>query len=82
MPTPLAPPSPAAIGAANDLRYDFIVENCEIAASFARSAAEAAWRGDKQTLGTHLRQLRIVVLAVLQTHNEITHVDAENSRAA
>jgi hypothetical protein len=80
-PKPLAPPSPAAIGMANDLCYDFIVQNCELAASYARSAGEAAWRGDRQTLGTHLRQLRLVVIALLQSYNEIADV-AENGRAA
>ncbi len=44
-----APPSPTVRGAIDDLRLEAIVEFCELAASYSRSAAEAAWRGDRQT---------------------------------
>jgi hypothetical protein len=81
-PTPLAPPSAAAIGAANDLCCEFLVEHCELAESYARSAGEAAWRGDRQTIGTHLRQLRLVVIALLQTFKEIADVAAQKKSAA
>ncbi len=81
-PTPSAPPSPAAIGAANDLCYHSIVEHCELAASYAWSAREAAWRGDRHTLGAHLRQVRLVVIALLQTYNSIADAAAEKQGAA
>ena len=81
-PAPLGPPSAAAIGVANDLYYDFILENCELAASYSRSAAEAAWRGDRQTLGMHLRQLRLVVIALLKAEKEIADVVGVGGRAA
>jgi hypothetical protein len=81
-PTPLAPPSPAAVGAANNLCFEFIVEHCELAESYVPSAREAAWRGDRQTLGTHLTQLRLVIIAVLQTYREIADVAGVSERPA
>jgi hypothetical protein len=56
---------------ADDLRLEMIVETSELAASYARSAAEAAWRGDRLTLGVHLRQLRLATIACLKTFNEL-----------
>jgi hypothetical protein len=37
--------SVAAVSAANDLAFEAIVENAELAASYAVSVREAAWRG-------------------------------------
>jgi hypothetical protein len=49
--------------AARDLAFDAIMERCELAGSYARSASEAAWRGDQITIGVHLRQLPLCVIA-------------------
>jgi hypothetical protein len=49
--------SPAAISVARDLAFEALVEHCSLAESYARSASEAAWRGDLITLGVHIRQL-------------------------
>lgn len=66
---------------ADDLRLEMISETSDLAASYARSAAEAAWRGDRLTLGVHLRQLRLVTIACLQTFNELG-AEGEEARAA
>jgi hypothetical protein len=47
---PNGPANPCA-SAVNDLQLDLIGETVELAGSYARSAAEAAWRDDKVTLG-------------------------------
>jgi hypothetical protein len=52
-----AVPSDRTARAGNNLRYEFIVESCSLGESYARSASEAAWRGDYRTLDVHLRQL-------------------------
>jgi hypothetical protein len=51
----------------DSLRYDLIAEAMDLAASYARSAAEAAWRADQLTLEVHLKQLRLSVLAGIET---------------
>jgi hypothetical protein len=60
-------PSPAAISAARDLAFEAIVEHCSLAESYARSASEAAWRGDLTTLDVHIRQLRLCVITAIKT---------------
>jgi hypothetical protein len=53
------------------MRREALVELCDLAASYARSGAEAAWRGDDRTTGVHLKQLRLVVIEALQTFNDV-----------
>jgi len=55
-------PSEAAILATNDLCFEAINEICNLAASYARSAAESAYRGDHSTLRAHLLQLGLTVV--------------------
>ena len=66
-----ARPSPKAVAAARDLVFAAIVEHSALAESYARSASEAAWRGDEVTLGVHLRQLRLCVIASIQTFKSL-----------
>ncbi len=56
-----------AANTVSDLQFDLIVETVDLAASYARSASEAAWRGDRLTVGVHLRQLRLCVITAIQT---------------
>jgi hypothetical protein len=63
--------SEAAICAANDLAYEALVETCELAGSYARSAAEAAWRGDALTLRVHLTQLRLATIEALRAFKDL-----------
>jgi hypothetical protein len=60
-----------AIKAVDHLRLEFIEEACDSLASYARSAAEAAWRGDRRTLGVHLTQIRRTAIESLKTYNEL-----------
>lgn len=77
------PPSDAAVRAANDMCFEYLVETCDLAASYARSASEAAFRGDHNTVRVHLEQLRLTTIAALKTFNEITPVPpAEKAEAA
>jgi hypothetical protein len=65
---PLNGPTDRCASAVNDLGFDLIVETADRAASYAHSASEAAWRGDRLTLGVHMRQLRLCVIAAIQRH--------------
>jgi hypothetical protein len=69
-PSEVPSPSREAVLAARNLAFDAIIEHCSLAESFALSAGEAAWRGDELTVRTHLRQLRLCVIASLQTFND------------
>jgi hypothetical protein len=72
-------PSEAAVRAANDICYESIVEACELTASYASSAREAAWRGDYHILEAHLRQLRLTVIFSLNAFRAIATVGDETS---
>jgi hypothetical protein len=71
-----------AVRAANDLCYEFISGTCDLAASYARSAGEASFRGDHRTLGIHLAQLRLTVIEALKSYKEITPAGVEKAEAA
>ncbi len=63
------PSNQARVAAAcDDLALDAIMEACDLAASYARSAAEAAWRGDRRLLAGHLSQLRSCTVTALDAH--------------
>jgi hypothetical protein len=56
----LPAPSKEAVVAARDLCLEAVVEMADLAASYWRSAAEAAYRGDQLTLEVHCRQIAAV----------------------
>ena len=60
-----------AASAVSDPRFDLVAEAPGLTASYARSAAEAAWRGDELTIGVHLRQTRLCVITAIQTFKEL-----------
>jgi hypothetical protein len=63
-----APPSSRA---ADNLRLEAIVETMDLAASYARSASEAPWRGERLTLGVHLKQLRLAVIVAREAFKSL-----------
>jgi hypothetical protein len=54
---------PAAVPVSDDPRIEAIVKTLALD---KRSAAEAAWRGDRLTLGTHLQQVRLSAITAIQ----------------
>jgi hypothetical protein len=70
-PLPLKGSADRCASAVNDLQLGLIGETVDLAASYARSASEAGGRGDTLTLGVHLRQLRLCVIAAIQTFKEL-----------
>ena len=67
--------SPEARAAADDQCFLFVVEALDLLRSYVISAREAAWRGNKAALKTHLGQTRDCLKAAIQTANELR--DAE-----
>ena len=63
--------NPAALSACRDLIFEALVEVCDRAASYARSASEAAWRGDEHTVNVHARQLRDCVVEAIKLRNDL-----------
>ena len=59
-------------------RFQAIFEAAELAESFARSVAEAAWRGDRLTTGVHLQQLRLTTIEAIRLFKTL---DAEAAAA-
>jgi hypothetical protein len=64
-------PIAEAISVVRDLAFEAVIEHCCLAESYARCAAEAAWRGEESTLGVHLQQLRLCVIAAIQAFKEL-----------
>jgi hypothetical protein len=73
-------PSAAALSAGRDIVFEGLREFFELAASLSRSGEEAAFRGDETTIGVHIRQLRAVVVEIIQLRNEL--VDQNSNRGA
>lgn len=61
----------SAVDAVDLLRFDFLVETLDVAASFAVSAREAARRGNPELLRLHAGQARQAVDAALEVVAEL-----------
>jgi hypothetical protein len=64
-------PSPELRAVLRDQSFDEIERVAGLLASYARSAGEAAFRGDETTMGVHLRQLRLCCISMLKTYKEM-----------
>ena len=64
--------SGARLAAATDnLAFEAAFEALELAVSYAISAREAAWRGNKQLLDSHLRELRLCTLTAIEARKRL-----------
>jgi hypothetical protein len=64
-------PSPELRAVLRDQALDEIERVAGLVASYARSAGEAAFRGDETTMGVHIRQLRLCCLNLIKTYKEM-----------
>ena len=64
-------PSPELRAVLRDLSLAEIERVASLIASYARSAGEAAFRGDETTMGVHIRQLRLCCLNLIKTYKEM-----------
>jgi hypothetical protein len=62
------PSSPELISALRDQAFEELERVSYLAASYARSLGEAAFRGDEATVLVHLKQLRLCVLSMIKTY--------------
>ncbi len=69
--------SPIALAAGREVMFGVVMDLCDLAASYGRSAAEAAWRGDEATLRTHLADMKSAVIAALMAFNELAAEGAQ-----
>jgi hypothetical protein len=74
------PPSLASVD--DDARLARVEELADLAASFWRSVAEAAYRGDQLTVEVHCRQVALVTRAAFQTVKQLGAEASAGSRAA
>jgi hypothetical protein len=76
------PISPIACAFGHEVLLGSIMDLSDLAGSYGRSAAEAAWRGDLETLGIHLREARNAFDAALLTFDVIGREKAKAVDAA
>jgi hypothetical protein len=62
---------PSVASELDSLRLEAVVEFADLAASYWRSAAEAAIRGDRTTLEVHCKQLSAVTREAFATVREL-----------
>jgi sorbitol-specific phosphotransferase system component IIA len=62
---------PSIASELDNLRFDAVAEYADLAASYWRSAAEAAFRGDRTTLEVHCKQLAAVTREAFKTVKEL-----------
>ena len=79
---PSVSPAPAARELCDRLRLELIAETMALAGSYARSAEEAALRDDRVTLEVHLKQLRLSLLAGIETFKALGASPKTNIGAA
>ena len=72
-------PAPVASACA-DMCFEAIVETCDLAISYATSAREAAWRGDRRLLAGHLAQLRACVVTSLDAYRQLGDLPKDGAR--
>jgi hypothetical protein len=64
-------PSPELRAVLRDQSFEEMERVATLVASYARSAGEAAFRGDEMTMGVHIRQLRLCCLSLIKTYKEM-----------
>jgi hypothetical protein len=60
-------PSAELVAALRDQAFEAILETSDMAASYARSLGEAAYRGDELTMVAHIKQLRLCTTSLIGT---------------
>ena len=68
---PAEPPSPELISVLRDQSFNEIERVANLIASYARSAGEAAYRGEETTMGVHIKQVRLCCLSLIKTYKEM-----------
>ena len=63
--------SAAAMSASNDLAFEAIIEHTDLASSYAISAREAAWRGERAELRYYLTRMRLTTIDALRAFNQL-----------
>jgi hypothetical protein len=71
-------PSPELASALRDQAFVEIERVADLVASYARSAGEAAFRGDETTMVIHIRQLRLCCISLIQTYKAMCGADGQN----
>jgi hypothetical protein len=65
-----APPTPEVVSLMRNQAFDEIERVANLIASYARSTAEAAFRGDETTMVVHIKQVRLCCLSMLKTYKD------------
>jgi hypothetical protein len=60
----------------NSLFYS-VIEHADLAASWARSAAESAWRGERTELRYYLTQMRLTTIGAISAFKQLGSVNGD-----
>jgi hypothetical protein len=58
-------------------RFCAVIEHADLAASWARSAAEAAWRGERTELRYYLNQMRLATISAISVFKQLGSDDGD-----
>ena len=67
--------SPPEVLPTKDQTFDEIERVSTLAASYARSSAEAAFRGDETTIEASLKALRLCTIHVIRMYKMLGHIN-------
>jgi hypothetical protein len=70
--------APELLSVLRDQSFNEIERVANLIASYARSAGEAAYRGEETTMGVHIKQLRLCCLSLIKTYKEMGGTDGQD----
>jgi hypothetical protein len=71
-----AAPASEGLSDSDEALIEAIILGCDLVGSYARSAAESAWRAEIKALENDLRRLRDQVIATIANFKKISVVNA------
>jgi hypothetical protein len=75
-------PASKGLSDSDEALIEAIILGCDLAGSYARSAAESAWRGEIDVLESDLRRLRDQVVAVITNFKKLEALRAKPNKDA
>jgi len=73
-------PSPKAVSLSRDMVFEEVERVGRLLESYARSAAEAAFRGDEKALMVSLQQARLCLINMIQNYKDLGNLNADGAR--
>jgi hypothetical protein len=75
-------PSAEVVAVLRDQAFIEIERVANLAASYARSTGEAAFRGDQTSVLVHMRQVRLCCVSMIQTYKDYLEAERDGQGVA